>query len=271
VFRGYGAIIGKGGSVSADLFARDSAVGHVLFLFAKNKPIYGNITISNYYEHDNNHAINLRRCRSKTGGGYIKRHRSLIEAIKTFFLSGYGVLWGEEHSRTDTNKDGMISIHELQFLKTAFGVNATDAKWNYCIVDKKIEGCENTQPFDPDADLAKAKKCCRSKTTDPLDFIKYSDADWNNDGRVSVHDLGPLKRNFGLDCGPTAKKDVLRGVSEGMRGMARLDYNEDGVIDFKDEELMELGKDRCWELETKETCLVCDDDASPTSYTDCLP
>jgi len=54
-----------------------------------------------------------------------------------------------------------------------------------------------------------------------------------------------LKRNFGLDCGPRAKKDVLRGVSEGMRGMARLDFNEDGVIDFKDEQLMELGKDRC--------------------------
>ncbi|HOC94341.1 MAG TPA: hypothetical protein PKH33_18465 [bacterium] len=70
-----------------------------------------------------------------------------------------------------------------------------------------------------------------------------------------------MKRNFGLDCGPRAKKDVLRGVSEGMRGMARLDYNEDGVIDFKDEELMELGKDRCGLLQRrKSTCLVCDDD-----------
>ena len=79
---------------------------------------------------------------------------------------------------------------------------------------------------------------------------------------MSVADLGPLKRNFGLDCGPRAKKDVLRGVlPEGMRGMARLDYNEDGVIDFKDEELMELGKDRCGFLQgTTSTCLVCDDD-----------
>jgi len=251
-------------------------VGHVLFLFAKNKPIYDKITISNYYEHDNNYAIILRRCRSKTGGGYIKRHKSLIRAIKTIILYGYGVLWGEEHSRTDTNKDGKISMHELQFLKAAFTrsvYDATNAEWNYCIVDKKREGCENTAPFNPSDDLVNAKKCCRSKETDPLGFIKYSDADWNNDGKVSVADLGPLKRNFGLDCGPRAKKDVLRGVlPEEMRGMARLDFNEDGVIDFKDEELMELGKNRCSYLEREiETCLVCDDDASPTSYTDCLP
>jgi len=74
--------------------------------------------------------------------------------------------------------------------------------------------------------------------------VEGQDGDYG--GRVSVHDLGPLKRNFGLDCGPRAKKDVLRGVlPEGMRGMARLDFNEDGVIDFKDEQLMELGKNRC--------------------------
>jgi len=81
-----------------------------------------------------------------------------------------------------------------------------------------------------------------------------------------------LKRNFGLDCGPRAKKDVLRGVlPEEMRGMARLDFNEDGVIDFKDEELMELGKNRCSYLEREiETCLVCDDDGEVDPHPDCL-
>ena len=97
------------------------------------------------------------------------------------------------------------------------------------------------------------------------------DQDGDQDEKVSVHDLGPLKRNFGLDCGPRAKKDVLRGVllPEEMRGMARLDFNEDGVIDFKDEELMELGKNRCGLLQLrKSTCLVCDDDDDGTPEID---
>ncbi len=88
---------------------------------------------------------------------------------------------------------------------------------------------------------------------------------------MSVADLGPLKRNFGLDCGPRAKKDVLRGVlPEEMRGMARLDFNEDGVIDFKDMNLMELGKDRCGHIQSKPGggCLVCDDDDDGTPEID---
>ena len=155
-------------------------------------------------------------------------------------------MWGDELSRADTNKDGRISMHELQFLKAAFTrsvYDATNADWNYCIVDKKIEGCENTEPIDPDADHDNAKKCCRSKETDPLDFIKYSDADWNNDGKVSVADLGPLKRNFGLDCGPRAKKDIRLGVSDETKtGMERVDFNGDGVVNFDDFVLMDAEK-----------------------------
>jgi len=53
----------------------------------------------------------------------------------------------------------------------------------------------------------------------------------------------PLKRNFGLDCGPRAKKDIRLGVSDETKtGMERVDFNGDGVVNFDDFVLMDAEK-----------------------------
>ncbi len=66
-----------------------------------------------------------------------------------------------------------------------------------------------------------------------------------------------------VDASDLASLATARGASVGEPNYSlAMDYNEDGVIDFKDEELMELGKDRCRDIQSKPGggCLVCDDD-----------